>query len=223
MRELSSEDPNFGQEFEQLLNDAQPRDDYEAGMSDMVKKLYFRGYVESAGFLRSIANSELSCLVLWTESKAIVKHFRLHGIWYIQHNREEHTYSVTPFVSTQRQEGVASASHTRVLPVAAPRVPLTAPTIARRELPPRHPIVVMGVAGEQEAPLRTQRRRRGGRKTRRGGMSGRPDTPHAAAPTAVASEKNSQDDAAEPAESVSGAPLAPAPVGSFSWADADDE
>jgi hypothetical protein len=78
-------------EFESCLNDAQPITESDGQMELFCKNLY-RGKPEM--FVNLIKNRNSECLVLWTESKQIVRFFQLYGFIYIQYNKETRRYKV---------------------------------------------------------------------------------------------------------------------------------
>jgi hypothetical protein len=82
-------------EFEQLLNSAQPQTDSQYHNEQLIKSLYrsrSRGKDES--FLNLIQNSSNECLILWTESRLIVRFFRWYKIIYIQYDNTDNKYKV---------------------------------------------------------------------------------------------------------------------------------
>lgn len=85
--------------FEGILNKAQPSNDAEVPLRQLVRDLYFK----NPGKFRSlIRGTSLECLVLWTESKAIVEMLGLRGVVYIKWNGPQNGYSVTEFRHTAR-------------------------------------------------------------------------------------------------------------------------
>lgn len=79
-------------EFETYLNDAQPACEADYQLELFTKNLY-RG--KNDLFINCIKNRSAECLVLWTESKAIVRFFQLYGVIYIQYDKETHRYNVS--------------------------------------------------------------------------------------------------------------------------------
>lgn len=78
-------------EFETCLNEAQPISDLDIQMELFTKNLY-RGKPEM--FVNLIKNRNSECLVLWTESKQIVRFFQLYGFIYIQYDKDTRRYRV---------------------------------------------------------------------------------------------------------------------------------
>ena len=79
-------------EFQTLLNNAQPVDDVEElAKRSVVKGMY---YSNQEGFIRYISTTanRVSALILWTESKRIVKFFNLQGRVHLSWNDETNTY-----------------------------------------------------------------------------------------------------------------------------------
>lgn len=79
-------------EFQTLLNNAQPVDDVE----ELAKRSLTKGmyYSNQEGFIRYISttSNRVSALILWTESKRIVKFFDLQGKVHLSWNDETNTY-----------------------------------------------------------------------------------------------------------------------------------
>lgn len=78
-------------EFETCLNDAQPLTEEDLQHELFSKNLY-RGKPEM--FINLIKNRNSECLILWTESKQIVRFFQLYGFIYIQYNKDTRRYKV---------------------------------------------------------------------------------------------------------------------------------
>ena len=77
---LSKEGVN---DFQTELNNAQPKleNENEIQMHSLIQYMYRKNPIN---FTRFLTKSGLSHLILWTESKCIIKHFGLHGIVYIK-------------------------------------------------------------------------------------------------------------------------------------------
>lgn len=79
-------------EFQTLLNNAQPVDDAE----ELAKRSLTKGmyYSNQDGFIKYISttSNRVSALILWTESKRIVKFFDLQGKVHLSWNDETNTY-----------------------------------------------------------------------------------------------------------------------------------
>lgn len=79
-------------QFEKFLNDAQPNLNLgDEVLSRFCKNLY-RG--KSELFMNLIRNQNSECLVLWTESKQIVRFFQLYRYIYIQYDKDTCLYKV---------------------------------------------------------------------------------------------------------------------------------
>jgi hypothetical protein len=90
-------------EFQQLLNDSLPKDATESAMKDFTRGLYNSNQV---GFLKYITNKDnrVSSLILWTESKRIVRYFRLTGLVFILWNDTDRQYRVTVAENKEKRE-----------------------------------------------------------------------------------------------------------------------
>ncbi len=80
-----------------MINEAQPIDEQERSMLKTIQMLY---RYSSNEFITFLINGKLYPLVLWTESKRIVKQLRLERIVYLQY--ADGTYSCNRFVRRQR-------------------------------------------------------------------------------------------------------------------------
>jgi len=74
-------------DFQNNLNNAQPENDDELKMQVLIQYLYRANPIN---FIRFLTRSRLSHLILWTESKCIVKHFGIYGIVYIKWNENQY-------------------------------------------------------------------------------------------------------------------------------------
>jgi hypothetical protein len=83
--------PEAMEEFETCLNDAQPQTEMD-GMLEMFCKNLYRGKPEA--FMNCIKNRNSECLVLWSESKTIVRFFHLFKFIYIHYNKDTRRYKV---------------------------------------------------------------------------------------------------------------------------------
>lgn len=79
-------------EFETYLNDAQPIDEYSYNLELFTKNL-FRGNQEN--FINTIKGKNSECLILWTESRSIVKLLQLNRCIFIHYNSDTRKYTVT--------------------------------------------------------------------------------------------------------------------------------
>lgn len=78
-------------EFQQSLNKSQPRNDEESKSRSLIQYLYRKN---PTTFYRFLVRSRLSHLILWTETKCIVRHFGLRGIVYVKWNDNEYICSL---------------------------------------------------------------------------------------------------------------------------------
>ena len=77
--------------FEKILNSSLPTNDYEKNIYYFIKDLY---YDDPGKFLNYINNSNLQCLILYTNNKHIISHFNLQHKTYINWNPKEKKYIV---------------------------------------------------------------------------------------------------------------------------------
>lgn len=91
-------DPEALEYFEKNLNAAQPQNDEEQRLYQLVKSMY----VGNKGpFMKYInATSKFRCLVLWTESRAIVNDLGLRNVAYVRWDNTNKNYSVSEFKSS---------------------------------------------------------------------------------------------------------------------------
>jgi hypothetical protein len=92
---------NMG-EFELLLNNVFPINEVEYTNSNLTKLMY---YSNPAGFMRYISDplNKVGALVLYTESKQIVKHFRLNGCVHISWDKTTKLYKVSAYEKRERK------------------------------------------------------------------------------------------------------------------------
>lgn len=76
-------------EFQDTLNQAQPITDIDKTMFETFRLLY-RSTIE---FDRFIGKNKIKHLILWTESKSIVRHFNLYGLVYVKWNTDTNMYN----------------------------------------------------------------------------------------------------------------------------------
>ena len=69
------------QSFQELLNKSQPNCENDMFLKSLISYLYRR---DSNSFRKYLYSSKLPHLILWTETKFIVKHFKLQGVVYIK-------------------------------------------------------------------------------------------------------------------------------------------
>ena len=78
-------------EFEMLLNDAQPSAESDMVEFNSMKALYM---LNKHKFIELIRDTKLEALILWTESKSIVNSLHLSGIAYVSYDPTLHKYRV---------------------------------------------------------------------------------------------------------------------------------
>lgn len=84
--------------FKKILNAAQPTTDEDMILYKFVKGLYNENRYK---FMSFIKNMSFECLVLWTESKAIINALNLRGVVYLKWTGKETLYDVTKFKSSR--------------------------------------------------------------------------------------------------------------------------
>lgn len=89
------------EEFRDLLNKAQPRSEEDVQIRSLIQYLYRRN---PNNFCRYLIKSRLSHLILWTESKCIVRHFGLRGIVYVKWDNNSYECSLHRHVKTDADE-----------------------------------------------------------------------------------------------------------------------
>jgi hypothetical protein len=99
-------------EFEKLLNESQPNNENERAQRYMLKSLYFSNPIN---FMRYLCDSQnrINALILWTESKYIVKYFNLQNKVYLLWDSASSSYKVSKYLPiTQRATTAATATST---------------------------------------------------------------------------------------------------------------
>jgi len=87
--------------FETLLNEAIPANDTPlSAQMALVRMMY---HSNKNGFIRYISNyyNHVSALILWTESKRIVKFFDLLNVVHIRWDNDNHKYVVSKYDKKQ--------------------------------------------------------------------------------------------------------------------------
>jgi hypothetical protein len=92
--------------FEKILNSSLPVNDYEQNIYYFVKDLY---YDDPSKFLNYINNSNLQCLILYTNNKNIITHFNLQYKVYINWNTAEKKYIVEIYKSKNSSSNTLSS------------------------------------------------------------------------------------------------------------------
>jgi hypothetical protein len=84
------------EEFEKLLNSTIPENADETSKQSFCRYMY---YSNPIGFVKYISyhKNRVSSLVLWTESKNIVRHFGLQRLVHITWNKEDVKYVVSKY------------------------------------------------------------------------------------------------------------------------------
>jgi hypothetical protein len=80
--------------FEKILNSSLPISEYENNIYYLIKDMY---YNDKNKFITYINNSNLECLILYTDNKRIINHFNLLYKLYINWNKEEKKYIVEKY------------------------------------------------------------------------------------------------------------------------------
>jgi hypothetical protein len=108
-------------EFQTLLNAAQPlpADTTTCNYRDLVRMMYLSNKI---GFLRYAGNSRnrVNALVLWTESKEIVRYFGLMGLVHLSWNVEAQAYMASKHIQ-RTQHATQHAPQTDQLDNGTPR------------------------------------------------------------------------------------------------------
>jgi hypothetical protein len=80
--------------FEKLLNSSLPVTEYEYNIYYLIKDMY---YNDKNKFINYINNSNLDSLILYTDNKRIINHFKLIYKLYINWNKDEKKYIVEKY------------------------------------------------------------------------------------------------------------------------------
>lgn len=86
-------DENSLRLLQALLNESQAQDQDESLIQKTVQFLYRQN---TSSFYKFLTKNKLAYVVLWTESKCIVRHLGLQGLVYIRWNQDERMYEVFP-------------------------------------------------------------------------------------------------------------------------------
>jgi hypothetical protein len=76
-------------EFQQSLNNAQPSNENDYKSRSLIQYLYRKN---PSNFYQFLVKSKLIHLILWTESKCIIRHFGLNGVVYVKWNHDNNEY-----------------------------------------------------------------------------------------------------------------------------------
>lgn len=90
--------------FQKILNSSLPVNEYEQNIYYFIKDLY---YDNPSKFLQYISNSNLQCLLLYTNNKNIINHFNLQYKVYINWCSKEKLYIVELY---SHQNSISSGS-----------------------------------------------------------------------------------------------------------------
>lgn len=80
--------------FENVLNSCLPINEYEQNIYYFIKDMY---YNDKNKFINYINNSNLECLILYTDNKKIISHFKLLYKLYINWNSDLKKYTVEKY------------------------------------------------------------------------------------------------------------------------------
>jgi hypothetical protein len=93
-------------EFETLLNEAQPQNEVEKHYYDFHRGIFYSNPVEWIKYVGKKTNRAVA-LILWTESKHIVRHFNIRGHAHVSWNAETQRYVVAPHITIAPTETLA--------------------------------------------------------------------------------------------------------------------
>ena len=93
--------------FEKILNSSLPVNKYEHNIYYLIKDLY---YDDNSKFLNYINNSNLQCLILYTNNKNIITHFQLQYKVYINWNAIKKKYIVELYKSKNSLDNSVSSN-----------------------------------------------------------------------------------------------------------------
>jgi len=82
------------EEFEYLLNDAQPQNELERNYQQFFKGMYHSNPLGCTKYISTGRNNVAAC-VLWTESKRIIRFFNLQGRVHLSWDKETSRYVVS--------------------------------------------------------------------------------------------------------------------------------
>ena len=82
--------------LQSILNESKSNSDEENSIQRTIQFLYRQN---ASSFYKFLTKNKMSHVILWTESKCIVRHLGLQGIVYIRWNNEEKKYEVLPHKS----------------------------------------------------------------------------------------------------------------------------
>ena len=84
------------EEFENLLNDAQPQNETERNYQQFFKGMYHSNPLGCIKYIYTGKNNVSAC-ILWTESKRIIRYFNLQGRVHLSWNKETSKYVVSRY------------------------------------------------------------------------------------------------------------------------------
>jgi len=79
------------QEFENLVNDSQPKNEKELWLRTLFQYIYRQ---KPAEFYKYMMRTRMFYFIFWTESKCLVKHFHLRNNVYIKWSGEQYLCSI---------------------------------------------------------------------------------------------------------------------------------
>ena len=97
--------------FQNFLNNSQPQGNEEKVLHRFVRGLY---YENKRKFLFFIRYTSFECLVLWTETRAIMKFLGVEGIINIRWQNESRTFQVMEFQNKRELEHPCSATELKL-------------------------------------------------------------------------------------------------------------
>lgn len=108
-------DPSNLQLLQALLNESQASSPEEECIQKTVQFLYRSN---TSSFYKFLVKNKLAYVVLWTESKCIVRHLGLQGLVYIRWNQDSRIYEVSlhknVLAKRHQNNSVETAEHTAV-------------------------------------------------------------------------------------------------------------
>ncbi len=94
---------NFNQRLEELLNAAQPTNDFERGEQSFARRLYYSNPDAFTKYVNTPKN-RAGAVILWTESKRIVRRFGLYKTVHLSWNKDTQRYVVNHYVPRETAE-----------------------------------------------------------------------------------------------------------------------
>jgi len=90
-------------EFENVLNTSLPNGSDEVAMHNFCRSMY---YSNPIGFVKYVTyyKNKVSSLILWTESRKLVRHFGLQGLVHVSWNKDTGKYVVNKYRPELRKD-----------------------------------------------------------------------------------------------------------------------